>query len=151
MIRHFLATLAYRFQKAVRDAPPEFGDFHAGHGVRTPAEIVRHMSHDLMYVLRYLIEMEVTSPQPLDWDGEITRFHDLLGQIDEYLAKHTQPEGTTLEELLQGPLSDVMTHIGQIAMLRRMAGSPIRGESFRVADIAVGRVGPDQPDRVKAF
>ena len=46
-LRHALATLAYRGARALRNAPPEFGDFRMGEKSRTPAAILAHVG-DLM-------------------------------------------------------------------------------------------------------
>lgn len=152
LIRHYLATLAYRFQKAVRGAPLEFADFDAGSGVRTPRELIRHMTHVLRYLQSEFEAGESTKPDPLAWQGEITRFHNILEKLDANLAdSKTDLQKAVFQKWLQGPLSDVMTHIGQIAMLRRLAGFPVEGESFRAADIQTGRVGPDQPNPRKIF
>ena len=145
-LRHFLATVAYRFQTAVRDAPEHFGAFEPGHGVRPPAEIVRHMTHMLKYAhSRFVATADVDSPRELSLSEEIARFHEIMGVLDRDLAdRSNEEEGDVLLNLLQGPLSDVMTHAGQLAMLRRMAGSPVRGQSFTAADVEIGRGGPDQ-------
>lgn len=147
LLRHTLATLAYRFQKAVTDSPPGFEHFQAGNGVRNPLEIVRHMTHDLLYVIMQLNEGRVEripTPDPIDWQGEISRFHNTLARIDALLLSFKRDSLADLKLLLQGPLSDVMTHIGQIAMIRRLAGSPVKGESFMRARIITGGVSDKQ-------
>ncbi len=145
-LRHFLATLAYRFQTAVRDAPREFGDFEAGHGVRTPAHIVRHMTHLLKYShSRFDAAADVDPPTELTFAEGVLRFHELLAVLDRDLAERPEDgDDDVLLKLLQGPLADAMTHAGQLAMLRRLAGAPVRGQSFVAADIRIGRVGADQ-------
>jgi hypothetical protein len=40
MLRHFLAALAYRTQKALRGAPESFFSFQIAPKVRTPLELV---------------------------------------------------------------------------------------------------------------
>jgi hypothetical protein len=147
LLRHFLAALAYRMQKALRGAPAEFAAFSAAAGVRTPAELVRHMTSVLGYARTVFIGGRY-HPEPLPTLGdEIARFHQML----ESLAKHIDDndamrEGVTAKRLLQGPFSDAMTHVGQLAMLRRLAGIPVPPEDFIRADIDAGRLGPDQPD-----
>ena len=145
LLRHFLAALAYRTQKALRDAPPEFENFKAGDGVRTPKELVRHITSVLGYA-RTLFTGGQYWPQPLpSLDEEVIRFHEML----ESLATHfesNEPMQRLMspEQLLQGPLSDAMTHVGQLAMLRRLAGAPVPPENFVVADINVDRLGKQQ-------
>lgn len=151
MVRHFLASLAYRFQKAVKDAPKDFDSFDAGSGIRTPIEILHHINGVLGYG-RVALEIDDDNywhhnPE-LDWQGEVTAVHDNLTLLDDVLSMQRNLNDKNLERLLQGPLSDVMTHVGQLAMLRRMAASPVSAENFFKADIQIGFVGPDQPEPV---
>jgi hypothetical protein len=145
MLRHFLAALAYRTQKALRDAPAEFATFEAGGQVRTPKELVRHMTSVLGYARTHFVGGRYW-PEPLpDMASEITRFHDMLEDLARHLDAGTALQGgTTPERLLQGPFADAMTHAGQIAMLRRLFGSPVPPENFIVAEIDGRRLGPDQ-------
>jgi hypothetical protein len=144
LLRHFLAALAYRTQKAVRDAPAGFGDFDAGSGTRTPKELVRHMSGVIGYATTFF-EGGVYRPDPMETlDEEVDRFHGALARLSARLDAGVEPIGLTPQQLLQGPLSDAMTHAGQIAMLRRMAGSPVASENFIFADISANRLGRDQ-------
>ena len=145
LLRHTVATLAYRGGKAVRDAPPEFGQFRAATSTRTPAQILAHIGALLDWLLSQARgQEEWHNSEPLPWDQEIARFHKALDAFDQYLASGG-PLGVTAEKLFQGGIADALTHVGQIAMLRRMAGSPIRGENYSRADIVAGRVGPEQP------
>jgi hypothetical protein len=146
MLRHFLAALAYRTQKALRDAPPAFGDFEAGARIRTPRELVRHMTSVLGYARTHFVGGRYW-PEPLpDLPAEIARFHAMLEDLARHLDVGTPlRDETTPERLLQGPFADAMTHAGQIAMLRRLAGAPVPPENFIVADVDAGRLGPDQP------
>jgi hypothetical protein len=153
LLNHFLAALAYRTQKALRDAPEDFGSFRAGDGVRTPAELVRHMTSVLGYARTHFVGGRYW-PEPLEsLDDEIERFHEMLGLLAQHLRNgDTLLEGMSEERLLQGPFSDAMTHAGQIALLRRLAGAPVAPENFIVAEIEPDRLGPDQaqpisPDR----
>ena len=147
LLRHFLAALAYRTQKALRGAPVEFGNFRAAEGVRTPAELVRHMTSVLGYARTFFVGGQYR-PAPLpSLAEEIVRFHEMV----EELARHIEVgspllQGITAERLLQGPFSDAMTHAGQLAMLRRLAGVPVPPENFIVADIDAERFGPEQPE-----
>lgn len=146
VLRHFLAALAYRTQKALRDAPDSFGSFRAATAVRTPAEIVRHMTSVLGYA-RTCFVGGTYRPDPLPTlDDEIVRFHAILEDLSRHLSDGSPLlDGMTLERLLQGPFSDAITHAGQLAMLRRLAGAPVPPENFIVARISPERLGPDQP------
>lgn len=154
LLKHFLAALAYRTQKALRDAPPGFGDFRPQEGVRSPSELVRHMTSVLGYACTFFTGGRYW-PDPLPTlDAEIARFHEML----ETLAGHVESttplmQGVTTERLLQGPLADAMAHVGQLAMLRRLSGAPIPPENFVFAEIDPHRLGREQalpahPDRV---
>jgi len=146
LLNHFLAALAYRTQKALRDAPADFGSFQVGEGVRTPAELVRHMTSVLGYARTFFIGGHYR-PEPLpSLEEEIARFHEMLGLLAQHL-RNGDPllEGVTEERLLQGPFSDAMTHAGQLALLRRLAGAPVPPENFIVAEIKEESLGPDQP------
>ena len=149
LLNHFLAALAYRTQKALRDAPETFGSFRVNDGVRTPAELVRHMASVLGYARTYFIGGKYW-PEPLDtFEEEIERFHEMLGLLAQHLRNGDEfLEGMTEERLLQGPFSDAMTHAGQLALLRRLAGAPVPPENFIVAEIKEERLGPNQPEPV---
>jgi hypothetical protein len=145
LLRHFLAALAYRTQKALRDAPPEFDNFRAGNEVRTPAELVRHMTSVLGYARTFFIGGQYR-PEPLpSLNDEVVRFHTMLEDLARHLEIGTPlPQGISAERLLQGPFADAMTHAGQLGMLRRLAGVPVPPENFIVADIEPGRLGLEQ-------
>jgi hypothetical protein len=147
LLRHFLSALAYRTQKALRGAPVGFEAFSAGGGVRTPRELVRHMTSVLGYA-RTLFVGGKYRPEPLPSLGEeAARFHEMLGELGRHLEGDASlPPGVSAERLLQGPLSDAMAHAGQLAMLRRLAGAPVAPENFLVADVDIDRWGPDQAD-----
>jgi hypothetical protein len=149
LLNHFLAALAYRTQKALRDAPPDFGSFRAKEGVRTPAELVRHMTSVLGYARTQFIGGRYR-PEPLpSLNDEIIRFHQTIETLAQHLrAGDPLLEGMTEERLLQGPFSDAMTHAGQLAMLRRLANAPVPPENFIVAQIHSDRLGPDQANPV---
>ena len=145
LLRHFLAALAYRTQKALRAAPDSFGAFQAGHQVRSPQELVRHMTSVLGYARTFFVG-GTYRPEPLpDLGAEVTRFHAMLEDLRHHLEEGTPLRGTTPEQLLQGPLADAMTHVGQLALLRRLSGSPVAPENFIVAAIDPANLGPDQP------
>jgi hypothetical protein len=149
LLGHFLAALAYRAQKALRGAPADFGTFRAADGVRTPSELVRHMTSVLGFARTFFVGGEYR-PEPLpSLDDEILRFHEMLHDLARHIAGGTPLQrGMSPERLLQGPFADAMTHAGQLAMLRRLAGAPVPPEDFSLADIQSERLGPDQPDPV---
>ena len=132
LLQHFLAAIAYRTQKALREAPVHYADFPPGHEVRTPVEILRHMTSLMGYVRTFFIGGTYPAmPEPLPtFADEIARFHEMLEEVGRYIAADQPPTDITTEQLLQGPFSDVMTHVGQLAILRRLATAlqqPSRG------------------------
>ncbi|MDX1384838.1 MAG: hypothetical protein R3190_14390, partial [Thermoanaerobaculia bacterium] len=148
MLRHFLAALAYRTQKAFRGAPGSFAAFEAGNRVRTPHDLLLHMTSVLGYALTFF-EGGSYRPEKLDdFDAEVERFHGKLVALARHLEEGTPLRGTTPERMLQGPFSDAMTHAGQLAMLRRLAGAPVPPENFIVADIDPENLGSEQPEPV---
>jgi len=144
LLRHSVATVAYRGGKALRGAPESFAAFTLGDSPRTPAKILAHLG-DLFDWALSMARGEATwhDSQPLAWDAEVSRFFDSIKKFDDYLASH-EPLRSSAEGLFQGPLADALTHIGQIAMLRRLAGCPIKGENYFKAEITAGRVGLEQ-------
>jgi len=145
LLKHFLAALAYRTQKALRDAPAGFGNFRPQDGVRSPVELVRHMTSVLGYTCTFFTGGSYRPEALPTLDAEIARFHQMI----ETLAGHIESaaplvDGLTTERLLQGPLADAMTHVGQLAMLRRLAGAPVAPENFVFAEIDPARLGRDQ-------
>ncbi len=151
LLRHTLATLAYRGGKALRGAPPEFAGFHAGESTRTPAQILAHLGDLLDWALSLAEGKQAwhDSP-PLDWEPGAARFFAALKAFDQRLSAEA-PLACSAEGLFQGPIADALTHIGQIALLRRLAGCPVRGENYLVAEITAGRVGPDQASPQREF
>jgi len=148
-LRHTLATIAYRGGKAVRNAPETFAHFD-GAG-RTPAQILAHIGDLFDWALTICKgETKWNDSQPLPWPREVERFHGALKVLDDYLASGA-PLNAPAEKLFQGPIADALTHVGQIAMLRRMAGCKITGESYYVADIETGRLGQEQAKARKEF
>jgi len=145
MLRHFLAALAYRTQKALRDAPPGFGDFSAGERTRTPRDLVRHMTSVLGYARTFFVGGRYWPDALPDLASEVERFHAMLADVAGRLERDEPLAGITPEQLLQGPFADAMTHAGQLALQRRLAGAPVPPENFIVADIRADRLGPEQP------
>src|SRR3989442_6166998 len=151
MLRHTVATLAYRGGKAVRGADESFASFKASETTRTPAQILAHIGDLLDWALSIAKGEETWhNSKPLQWNKEIGRFHDALASFDKYLASDSDLSATC-ERLFQGPIADALTHVGQIAMLRRMAGNPIRGENYSRAKIESGRVGAKQETAKREF
>lgn len=146
MLRHFLAALAYRTQKALRGAPEGFDRFQAGSQVKTPHQLILHMTSVLGYARTYFIGGTFASPSPLEWKKDIRQFHAMLEDLGRHLDAGTPLRNATEEQMLQGPFADAMTHAGQLAMLRRLAGSPVAPENFIKAAISPDNLTPDQPD-----
>lgn len=146
LLRHFLAAIAYRTQKALRDAPAHYPTFSAGNKVRTPVELLRHMTALMGYVRTFFQSGSYPKkPEPLPtFKEEVARFHEMVGAVGELLQSGA-PCSITSEQLLQGPFADTMTHVGQLAMLRRLADSPVPPENFIYADIRADRLQADQP------
>ena len=144
MLRHTLATVAYRGRKILVGAPEGFSSFRINEGSRTPGDVLAHIC-DLYDWANWLAKGEhiYNASQPGEWAADVDRFFAALATLDSYLASD-QPLGRTPELIFQGPIADSLTHFGQLAMLRRIAGAPVRGESYARADITVGRVGLDQ-------
>jgi hypothetical protein len=149
LLRHALATLAYRAARALDGAPEEFAGFN-GAG-RQPVVILAHMG-DLFDWALSMAEGKLSwhNSEPLPWDAEKQRFFASLGAFDAYLASG-EPIHAPIERLFQGPVADALTHVGQLAMMRRLAASPTVGENFYVAAVAVGQVSGDQPAPVQPF
>jgi len=145
LLRHSLATIAYRAGKIIRDAPQGYVDFQAGQNCRTPVQILAHISDLFDWALSMAKGQQAwhDSP-PQSWPDEVQRFFDSLKRFDDYLAGPEQLHASP-EKLFQGPLADALNHVGQLAILRRLSGVPIRGENYYKADIAAGRLGKEQP------
>jgi hypothetical protein len=146
LLRHFLGAIAYRTQKALRDAPEHYAGFSAGNRVRTPTDILRHMTSLMGYVRTFFEGGSYpVKPDPLPtFKDEIARFHDVVMAVGKLLASDA-PCSITTEQLLQGPFADTMTHVGQLAMLRRLADAPVPPENFIFADIRGDRLDANQP------
>ena len=150
-LRHTLATLAYRGGKALRETSPEFCVFQVAEGSRNPVEILSHLSD----LLDWALSMAQGNPrwqesELLIWEEGLCRFYNSLQSFDKYLAS-SEPLAVSAESLFQGPIADALTHVGQIAYLRRLAGCPVKGENYAKADIAAGRVGVEQAAPKREF
>lgn len=149
LLRHTVATLAYRGGKALREAPDKFAEFRISETTRTPGQILAHLGDLLDWALSLAKGKEAWHDStPLPWEKGVERFFAALRALDDYLAS-ALPLASPPEKLFQGPLADSLTHVGQIAMLRRLAGAPVRGENYHRAEIVAGRVGPEQSKPVR--
>ena len=146
LLQHFLAALAYRTQKAVRGAPASYAEFSAYTHSRTPHELVWHMTGVIGYARTFLHGGEWAPPRLDTFADELQRFHDTLEQLGADFANPALAAAITDEQFLHGPLADAMTHVGQLAMLRRMVGSPVPSENFIMADVRADNLGADQPE-----
>jgi hypothetical protein len=150
-LRHAVATLAYRGGKALRGAPSTFSSFSAGPSTRTPGQILAHVGDLLDWALSQAEGKQRWSDSaPQAWDADVQRFFNGLEALDAYLASN-QPLGYPPEAIFQGAIADALTHVGQINMLRRLAGAPVRGENYFKADIVAGRVGVEQTAARREF
>jgi len=151
LLRHTLATLAYRGGKALRGTTAAFATMQVGADGRTPAQILAHLGDLLEWALGLAKGHHVWKEAPvLPWQEESGRFFAALAALDAYLASEA-PLGAPAEKLFQGPIADALTHVGQLAMLRRIGGWPMRGENYFVADIVTGRVGTQQSAPAREF
>jgi hypothetical protein len=149
LLRHTLATVAYRAARALEGAPDHFAGFSAAG--RLPVQILAHMGDLFDWALNMAMGQERwRDTQPRAWAEEKQRFFESLQTFDAFLATGG-PLRAPVEQLFQGPVADALTHVGQLAMLRRLSGSPTRGENFFVADIKAGQVGAEQPAPLKKF
>ena len=150
-LRHTVATLAYRGGKALRAAPEGFAAVRVMDTTRSAGEILAHIGDLLEWALWLARGRHVWhDATPQSWDAEVERFFTGLQHLDDYLTSDA-PLGAPAEQLFQGPIADALTHVGQIATLRRLAGSPVRGENYFKAEIVVGRIGADQSTRRVEF
>ncbi|OJJ15679.1 hypothetical protein BKI52_37990 [marine bacterium AO1-C] len=138
LLRHSLAATAYRFQKAVYQADEQFGNLELGHGVRTPSELVNHMNNVLQFTIAAIQAIERQTIHQKSFGEEVALFNQKLQELDQSIEAH-ELRLETAKKVLQGPISDVLTHVGQLAMMRRFHQEPIQGESFFKATIEVGK------------
>ena len=140
MLRHLVATVAYRGGVAVVDAPESFAEFRAHETTRTPGELLAHIG-DLLEGSLHLLkgEMVYLTSTPLPWKDELKRFFSAVKNLDSYLASEASL-ACPVEKLVQGPIGDALTHVGQIVMLRRMTGNPIRPAAYFTAEIVAGEI-----------
>jgi len=145
LLRHTVATLAYRGGKVLCGAPAGFAEFQVSEKTRTPGQLLAHIGDLLDWALALSKGAETPS---LPWDQGVQRCFTALEALDAYLASD-QPLGCSLDKLFQGPIADALSHVGQLAMLRRLAGAPVQAENYFLAGITTGRVGRDQAAPVR--
>lgn len=151
LLRHIVATIAYRGGKAVRGAPASFAAYSPDGSPRTAGRILAHVGDLFDWALSQARGAEAWNDStPLEWDREAERFFATLQRFDDLLASDA-PLAVPPERLFQGALADALTHIGQLAMLRRLAGAKIRGENYSRAEIVAGRVGREQTPPRREF
>ena len=144
LLRHTVATVAYRGGKAVRGAPASFASFSGDGSDRTAVKILAHIGDLYDWALTQVKGAEAwTESTPLEWDREVERFFASLQRFDDYLASEA-PLAATAEKLFQGAIADSLAHIGQLAILRRLGGARMKSENYSKADIVAGRVGHEQ-------
>lgn len=144
LLRHTVATVAYRSGKMLRGAPASFGNFQSANNARTPAQVLAHICDLFDWALSHASGSAAWHDSaPRAWDADVQRFFASLKKLDDYLGSNA-PLHAPAEKLFQGPIADALTHVGQLAMLRRLAGSPVKGENYFAAEIIAGRVGTEQ-------
>lgn len=151
MFRHIVASLAYRATKTLRNAPDTFATFRLNAKSRTPIEILAHMCDLFDWSLSIVKGEEIWhDSKPQAWSKEVARFCDSLQKFDAYLASNASI-ACSLYNLFQGPIADAFTHVGQLAMIRRLDGAPVRGENYFIADIDIGKIGLEQSNPRREF
>ena len=151
LLRHTVATVAYRGGKAVRGVPASFASYSGDNSTRTAAKILAHVGDLYDWALSQAKGAEAWHDStPLDWDREVDRFFTTLQQFDAYLASDA-PLAVSHEKLFQGAIADSLAHIGQLAMLRRLGGAKMKSENYSKADIVTGRVGSEQTPPKREF
>ena len=150
-LRHTVATVAYRGGKAVRGAPDSFASYSADGSPRTPVKILAHIGDLYDWALSQAKGAEAwTDSEPLPWSREVERFHATLQRFDDYLASDALLAAAA-ERIFQGAIADSLAHVGQLAMLRRLAGAKMKSENYSRAEIVPGRVGAEQTPPRREF
>ncbi len=137
LLKHFLTTLAYRTNKTLKDAPADFADFSPGNGIRTPHDLLYHMTEVLIYARSFMEPVSRSTARLPSFAEEVERFYDNVLILRTHVQEDTHLAGTSWDRILQGPLADAMTHVGQLATLRRLAGSPLPPENYLKADMVI--------------
>lgn len=146
LLRHFLAALAYRTQKALRGAPATFGDFRAAPTSRTPHELLWHMTGLVGYARTFFHGGSFAPKRVATLAEEVERYHEQLALLAADLADDRLGCRLSDEQLLQGPLADAMTHVGQLALLRRLEGTPVPSENFIEAEVSASNLSSTQAE-----
>jgi hypothetical protein len=144
MLCHFLASITYHAQKALRGAPDGFESFRVQTGSRTPQELVQHIESVLGYARTFFTGGAYSNTLLATMQEQVGQMHATIGDLARLIEEGRGLRGITEEQLLQGPFSDAMTHVGQISFLRRLYGSPVASENFIYAQIGRENLGPDQ-------
>jgi hypothetical protein len=141
LLRHYLAALSYRTTVTLKNAPDHFPELEIGENIRKPLEILNHITFLIAYTISCYQEFNLDEYRNMhNWETEIQRFYHTLEDLDQILQKESLPRSRTIEQLLQGPFADAMTHVGQLTMLRRLANAPVTYENYMDADIEIGRL-----------
>lgn len=137
-LRCYLAGLVFRFEHVTAGTGEEFAKFEAGHGVRTPQQIVRHMTGLVLLARDQFEEVAGRRPEPLPWPEEKSRFVATVWDFDTLVSKGSglreDRSIPSMAHVWNGPLSDLMTHVGQLATLRRLAGDPVPAVRYSQVD-----------------
>lgn len=145
LLRHTVATLAYRAEKVLREVPEGFADVRLAPSGRTAVEILGHMADLMEWGTRFATGQYLWQPgEPASWEESRDRFFRGVAALDVALA-NPAPDSHPLEVIFQGPIADALTHVGQLALMRGAAGLAVRPESYARAQIRTGQVGRDQP------
>ena len=143
LLRHFLATLSYRTTLAIKEAPADYIVLKVGGNGRSPLEILNHITFLMAYTISCYKDYNLAEYRNIhSWETETLRFYDTLEELDGILREEVLPLTRSVEQLLQGPFADAMTHVGQLMMLRRLANAPVPYENYMEADIEIGRIRP---------
>ena len=149
--RHTLATLAYRAAKVLRDTPADFSSYRPAKDARSAGEILAHLCDLFDWALTQAKGQEKwQNTQPKSWEADSKRFFEALTTLDEYVASGAEMHAAP-EKIFQGAVADALTHVGQIALLRRLAGAHIKAENYSVAKIEAGKTGAKQNAAVAEF
>ncbi len=144
IMRHLVAAIAYRASRSLRDAPTGYENVRLADDSMSAKELVFHMTNVTAFALATVTHTERVRHDPRDWSGEVERFYALLGELDAKLAAGVSLDPGMDLKLVQGPLADALTHVGQLHSMRRKAGSPIAPANYIKADIQTGRIKLDE-------